>query len=263
MLNFTDTHTHLYTEQFDTDRDQCIREAADAGVKRMVLPAIDSQYIDGQKQLLQKFPGNCFAAAGLHPSSVKKNYEEELAIVKKELDSGQYIAVGETGIDLYWDTSCRKQQEAAFSQQIIWAKDYGLPVIIHVRNAFEEALEIIQSHNDNRLTGVFHSFTGSLDQAERITELSGFKIGINGILTFKNSELDKSIQAIPPEYIVVETDSPYLSPHPKRGKRNQSKNLLYIVRKIADIYGKSLEEISEITEINAEELYHNFTAKKP
>jgi TatD DNase family protein len=257
-MTFTDTHTHLYSEQFDGDRDECVKAAINAGIKRMVLPAIDSKYIEVQREMLERYPKNCFAAAGLHPSSVKEDFEQELKLAEEELASGKYIAVGETGIDLYWDTTYRNEQEEAFSRQIEWAKKYRIPIIIHVRNAFEEAFSIIKEQHDKNLSGVFHSFTGNAKQAKRICELESFKIGINGIVTFKNSDLDKSIKEIPLEYIVPETDSPYLSPSPKRGKRNESKHLIYIVEKIADIYGKSLDEISEISEKNAAELFNNF-----
>jgi TatD DNase family protein len=257
-MTFTDTHTHLYSEQFDTDRDECVKAGINAGIKRMVLPAIDSKYIAIQKEMIEHYPDNCFAAAGLHPSSVKEDFEEELKLVKTELASGKYIAVGETGIDLYWDTTYRNEQEEAFRRQIELAKKYRIPIIIHVRNAFEEAYTIIKKLNDETLSGVFHSFTGNAEQAKRICELENFKLGINGIVTFKNSDLDKSIKDIPLEYIVPETDSPYLSPSPKRGKRNESKHLIHIVEKIADIYGKSLAEISDITEQNAAELFNNF-----
>ena len=260
-MTFTDTHTHLYVEHFSEDRNQVIQAAVNAGIKKMVFPAIDSQYIEIQKETIAQFPKHCFAAAGVHPSSVKEDFEKELGIAEKELLTGKYIAVGEIGIDLYWDKTFKEQQIKAFDYQIKLAKKLKLPIIIHVRNAFDEAFEVVQANNDENLTGVFHSFTGTPEQAKQIIDFGGFKIGINGIVTFKNSELSKTVKEIPLEYIVLETDSPYLSPAPKRGKRNESKHLIYIAEKIADIYNTSLKKISDITEQNTRELYNDFKFK--
>ncbi|MEA2041994.1 MAG: TatD family hydrolase [Bacteroidota bacterium] len=257
-MQFTDTHTHLYTEQFEADREQAVKQAIEAGITRMVLPAIDSQYIKAQKDLAKAFPENIAMGAGLHPSSVRQNYKEELEIVKAEIESGKYIAVGEIGIDLYWDKTYKAEQTEAFDFQIKLAKKHKLPIIIHVRNAFDEVFEVVRQNNDEQLNGVFHSFTGSANQAKTIQEFGGFKIGINGIVTFKNSDLGDIVKTIPAEYIVLETDSPYLAPHPKRGKRNESKYLIYIAEKIAELYGISLEKLSSITEQNAAELYNNY-----
>ncbi len=257
-MKFTDTHTHIYSEKFNDDRKSCIEAALKIGIHRMVLPAIDSQYIDIQRQLIKEYPHNMFAGAGLHPSSVQENYEQELQKVKEELDTGRYIAVGEIGIDLYWDATYKEQQKTAFEQQIIWAKERNLPIIIHTRSSFDEVYEIVKRHNDENLSGVFHSFTGNMYEANKIMALNNFKIGINGIITFKNSNLAETVQQIPLEYIVLETDSPYLSPVPKRGKRNESKHLIYIAEKIAEVYKKELKEISEITEQNAFDLYKGY-----
>lgn len=257
-MKFTDTHTHIYTEAFDKDRKACLDTAAEAGIHRLVLPAIDSQYIDIQRQLMQEYPDFIWAAAGLHPSSVKEDYESELRKVKNELDSGCYLAVGEIGIDLYWDTTFKVQQKEAFERQVLWAKERQLPIIIHTRSSFDETYAIVKKHADKNLTGVFHSFTGTPQEAEKIMKLTTFKIGINGIVTFKNSNLSDTVKYIPPEFIVLETDSPYLAPTPKRGKRNESKHLIYTAQKIADIYDKSLQEISDITEQNAFELFKGF-----
>ncbi len=257
-MKFTDTHTHLFSEEFNDDRFLCIENALHENIHRMVLPAIDSKYIKIQKELLDKYPGSVYAAAGLHPTSVKDDYEKELAIVKQELESKKYIAVGEIGVDLYWDKKYKKEQIKAFEHQIIWAKQYKLPIIIHTRASFDETYEVVENHNDSNLSGVFHSFTGSVEEAEKIMSLNNFKIGINGIVTFKNSNLADTVRQIPIEFIVLETDSPYLSPVPKRGRRNESKHLIYIAEKIKEIYNKPLEEISRITEKNAMSLFNNF-----
>ncbi len=250
-----DTHTHLFVSEFDGDRDEAIRRAKENGITKMVLPAINSDYIPAQRQLAEKYPENCFLAAGLHPSEVNENFEEELSIVEKELQTGKYIAAGEIGIDLYWDEKFAEQQKTAFEKQVIWAKKYSLPVIIHVRDAFVEVFEIIDRQNDANLSGIFHSFTGTKEQADKIMSYGGFKIGINGIVTFKNSGLDRIVKEIDLKYLVLETDSPYLSPAPKRGKRNESSHLIYIAEKIAEIKGIPVEKLAEITNENAFEVF--------
>ncbi len=254
-MNLIDTHTHLYVSEFDSDRDEAVRRATENGISKMILPAINSDYIPAQLQLAEKYPENCFLAAGLHPSEVNENFEKELNIVEKELQTGKYIAAGEIGIDLYWDKKFAEQQKTAFEKQVIWAKKYSLPVIIHVRDAFDEVFEIIDRQNDTSLTGIFHSFTGTYGEAEKIMSYGGFKIGINGIITFKNSGLDKVVKEIDLKYLVLETDSPYLSPVPKRGKRNESSHLVYIAEKIAEIKGISTEKLAEITNKNAIEIF--------
>ncbi len=246
-----DTHTHLYVSQFNEDRIEVIQNAISSGVEKMILPGINSSYIDIQNQLANDFSENCFVAFGLHPSDVKEDFKTELSLVEAELKKGNSVAVGEIGIDLYWDKTFVEEQKQAFEQQIIWAKEYKLPIIIHVREAFNEVFEIVDKLNDENLTGIFHSFTGNLDQANKIIDYKGFKIGINGIVTFKNSGLGKVISGIDMKHIVLETDSPYLSPVPKRGKRNESSHLTYIAEKIAEIKGISLQEVSKITNKNA------------
>ncbi len=254
-MTLIDTHAHIYVSQFDEDRNDVVRKALDTGISKMILPGINSTYIDIQNKLAKDYPDNCFPAFGLHPSDVKDDYKTELELVKKELQKGKSVAVGEIGIDLYWDKTFIEEQKQAFEQQILWAKEYKLPIIIHVREAFNEVFEIVDKLNDENLSGIFHSFTGNLEQANKIINYKGFKIGINGIVTFKNSGLDKVVNEIPLQQIVLETDSPYLSPMPKRGKRNESSHLIYIAKKIAEIKELPLSEIAEITNKNAIEIF--------
>ena len=251
---FTDTHTHLYLEQFDDDRETMVKRAIDAGVKYMLLPNIDSQTIAPLLELCAAFPQSIFPMIGLHPTDVKENYEEELRVVKTNLDKGTWYAIGETGMDLYWDKTFVKQQKIALRQQISWAKQYKLPIVLHVREAFDEVFEIIDDTIDEKLTGVFHCFTGNLEQAERIIDW-GFKLGIGGVLTYKNSGLDKVVQDIPLQHLLLETDSPFLSPKPFRGKRNESAYLINVAQKLAEIKKVPLSVIAEITTQNAVSLF--------
>jgi TatD DNase family protein len=254
-MYLTDTHTHLFVKEFDTDRDEIINKAIQSGIKKMILPGINSSYIKIQNEISEKYPYNCFPAIGLHPSDVNNNFSDEINIIKNEIRTGKYIAVGEIGIDLYWDNTFINEQKTAFEQQIILAKQYNLPIIIHVRNAFSEVFEIIDKLNDSDLKGVFHSFTGNSEQAKKIISYNNFKIGINGIITYKNSGIDKIVSEIDLNHIVIETDSPYLSPVPKRGKRNESEHLLYIAKKICDLKQISLTELAEFTNKNAVEVF--------
>ncbi len=254
-MTFTDTHTHLFVSEFENDRYEVIRKAVDTGITKMVLPGINSNYIPAQIDLTKKFPENCFPAFGLHPSDVKDNFEKEIEIVKETLQKENAVAVGEIGIDLYWDKTYIEQQKAAFEKQVLLAKELNLPIIIHVREAFNEVFEIIDKLNDENLSGIFHSFTGTGKQAQKIIDYDNFKIGINGIVTFKNAGLDKTVKEIDLQHIVLETDSPYLAPVPKRGKRNESSYLIYIAEKIADIKNISLEEVAEVTNRNASDIF--------
>ena len=256
-MNLIDTHTHLFVKEFDEDREEVIQKAIESGVKKMILPGINSSYIQLQKNMAEKNKGTCFAAFGLHPSDVKDDYEKELIIVEENIKSFNSIAVGEIGIDLYWDKTYKEEQKLAFEEQVILAKKHQLPIIIHVRDSFPDVFEITDKHNDENLKGIFHSFTGTNEDAKRIINYGGFKIGINGIVTFKNSGLDKIVKEIDINHLVLETDSPYLSPVPKRGKRNESSHLIYIANKIAEIKEISIEEISEITNTNAVEIFGN------
>ena len=256
-MTLIDTHTHLFVTEFNEDRYEVINNALNSGVLKMILPGINSSYINLQLQISDAFPGICFPAAGLHPSDVNKNFEEELRIVENNIKTGRFIAVGEIGIDLYWDQTFKEEQKIAFEKQIVLAKKYKLPVIIHVRDSFREIFKITDKHNDENLRGIFHSFTGTYEDARKIINYGGFKIGINGIVTFKNSGLDKIVKEIELKHLVLETDSPYLSPVPKRGKRNESSYLIYIANKIAEIKEISLGELADITNKNAVEVFGN------
>lgn len=254
-MTFIDTHTHLFSEQFNEDRHQIVQAAINAGVSKMLLPNIDLESIDTMHQLEQDFPRNCIAMMGLHPCSVTENWEADLAVIKKHLFSRKYCAVGEIGMDLYWDKTSLPYQQKAFAQQIEWAKELKLPIAIHVRDAFDEAFEIVDALNDENLTGVFHCFTGTLEQAEHILNYGGFKLGIGGVLTFKNSGLDAIISKIDLKHLILETDSPYLAPAPHRGKRNETSYITYVASKLAEVKGLGIEEVASVTTSNAEELF--------
>lgn len=259
-MKLIDTHTHIYSSQFDEDRDAVVKNAISNGVEKLLLPNISSKYSEDLLNLCQKFPENCFPMMGLHPCDVTKdNFDEEIHHVENELNKNKYIAIGEIGIDLYWDKSTIDIQKKAFIHQINLAKQYNIPIVIHVRESFDEAFRIVESLNDNMLTGVFHCFTGDEKDAKKIIDLNGFYLGIGGVLTFKNSGLDHTIKNINLKHLLLETDSPYLAPTPYRGKRNESKYLLNIAKKIAEIHHVSLEEVAKITTKNA---YNLFNLKK-
>jgi TatD DNase family protein len=250
-----DTHSHIYAEEFDSDRAEVIARAKAAGITKIILPNVDSESLPRMLQLESEYPGYCFAAIGLHPTSVKENYAEELAIVKKELERREYVAIGEIGIDLYWDKSFLKEQIQVFVQQIEWALEYKLPVIIHVRDSFRETMDVLEQFRGKGLEGVFHSFTGTIDQAREIIEFGGFYIGINGIVTFKNSGLDAVVQQIDPRYLLLETDAPYLTPAPFRGKRNESEYLTLVATKLANTFNMNFNQLTKITTENAYKLF--------
>lgn len=254
-MHLIDTHTHLYSEKFNEDREERIQEAIDAGVKQFFMPNIDSTSIKGMNSLAQKFPENCFAMMGLHPCSVNENVEQELQLVEQELKTYKYIAVGEIGMDLYWDKSFQVEQEMAFRKQIEWAKELNLPIDIHCREAFDEILTIMDDLNDDGMKGVFHCFTGSLEQAQHILNYGDFKLGIGGVVTFKNSGLDKVIKKLKLEDLVLETDAPYLAPAPFRGKRNESAYLVNVANKISDIFEVSVAEVAAQTTKNALQIF--------
>ncbi len=251
---FVDTHTHLYLEEFDTGRDEIVRAAIEAGVEYLFLPQIDSQTYSPMMNLCQQFPNNCFPMMGLHPTSVKENYRQELRFVEKQLADINYIAIGEIGIDLYWDKSRLKEQQEAFRLQLKWAKELQLPVSIHIREAFDEVFSVLEHEANDQLRGVFHSFTGNEEQAKRALEY-GFLLGVGGIFTFKNSGLDKIIENVDLEKLILETDSPYLAPTPKRGKRNESAYIIYIAQKLAELKQIQLDELAEQTTLNAFNLF--------
>ena len=253
-MNMTDTHTHLYLEQFDEDRKEVLERAREQGVKRFLIPAIDSYYYPRMFQLRDAYPDSVYLMAGLHPTHVKEDFEQELEVVREMLNSKDFIAVGEIGIDLYWDRTFLKEQQIAFETQIGWAKEKSLPIVIHSRDSFDEIFEVLDKLHGPDLKGVFHCFTGSEPQAEQAIGY-GFKLGIGGVVTFKNGGIDKFLKNIDPSHLVLETDSPYLAPKPFRGKRNESAYLTHIVAKLADIYGVSEERVAEITTQNANALF--------
>ncbi len=250
----TDTHTHLYSEQFDEDRNDMIQRAINAGVSRFFVPAIDSTYFNAMLALEQSFPKNIFLMMGLHPTHVKENFEEELAFVKHWLNKRKFYAVGEIGIDLYWDKTLLKQQQIAFKTQISWAKEKNIPIVIHCRDAFDEIFEILEEEKDDQLFGVFHCFTGNLEQAKKAISYN-MKLGIGGVVTFKNGKIDQFLHEIPLEHLVLETDAPYLAPTPFRGKRNESSYITKVLDKLAEIYTISPQEIAEITTQNSKNVF--------
>ena len=252
---FIDTHSHLFSEKFNNDRSEIIQRAKDNGVERILLPNIDIDSIKSMHDLEDSDPDFFKSMMGIHPCSVSVNYEEELAITKKWFSKRDYCAIGEIGIDLYWEQDFIEQQKNAFRSQLKLAKELKLPVAIHARNSFNEIFKIVEEENDENLTGVFHCFTGGKEEAKKIMSFGGFKMGLGGVLTFKKAGLDKTAFEIPIEEFVLETDSPYLAPSPNRGKINESSFLLYIAEKLADIKGVSLKTVAEITTKNAIELF--------
>jgi TatD DNase family protein len=251
---FIDTHTHLYLEDFKNDIDAVIKRANDAGVDKFFLPNIDATSVDVMHELCKKFPGQCFPMMGLHPCSVKENYLEELSAAHQQLKSNKYYAVGEIGIDLYWDKTLLRQQIDAFEKQIQWALDFDLPIVIHCRDAFDEIYDVL-SNTKALPKGIFHCFSGNAEQAQKVTDLGGFKLGIGGVVTFKNSGLDKAIEHIDLKHIVLETDSPYLTPTPYRGQRNESSYIRIIANRIAEIKNCNVGLVAEITTKNAIEIF--------
>ena len=255
-MQFIDTHSHLYSSQFDEDRTQVINDAISAGVSTILLPNISSKYTKGMLEICDEFPENCFPMMGLHPCDVNEdNKEAEILHVEQELAIGRYIAVGEIGLDLYWDKTKLEVQKKAFIHQIELAKKYKLPIAIHVRDSFAEAIEIIEKLNDENLRGVFHCFTGNVEDAQRVINLGSFYLGIGGVLTFKNSGLDKTIAAIELQNLILETDAPYLAPTPFRGKRNESKYIVNIADKLAEVHQIKIEDVAKITTLNAKKLF--------
>lgn len=250
-----DTHTHLYVDSFDEDRDDVIKECISNSINKLLLPNIDIQSITRLLDLAKSYPKICFPMMGLHPCSVNSNFENDLEIIKKALDENKFIAVGEIGIDLYWDKSTLTFQEEAFAIQIEWAKKRKLPIVIHARESYDEIFKVLNKCNDENLSGVFHCFTGNPKQAEQIINYGNFKLGIGGVATFKNGGLDKTLKGIPMEQIVLETDAPYLSPVPFRGKRNKSPYLIYIAEKLSEIYDCKINEIANQTTKNALEIF--------
>ncbi|RYH73482.1 TatD family deoxyribonuclease [Flavobacteriaceae bacterium 144Ye] len=251
----TDTHTHLYSEAFDEDRKEMIQRAIDANVSRFFIPAIDSSYTTSMLQLEQEFPNHVFLMMGLHPTSVKDNYKEELQHVEELMAKRHFYAVGEIGIDLYWDTSTLEIQKKAFKHQIQLAKKYKLPIVIHCRDAFDEIFEVLETEKDDALFGIFHCFTGTFEQAQKAISYN-MKLGIGGVATFKNGKIDQFLNQIDLKHIVLETDSPYLAPKPYRGKRNESSYIIKVLEKLSELYNLPQETIAEITTQNSKDIFN-------
>lgn len=260
----TDTHTHLYSSKFDSDRNEMIQRALDAGVTRLFLPNIDSASIDGMLDLATRYPNNCFPMMGLHPCHVKEDVEQELETVRRWLfekvdNAGnkhevRFCAVGEIGLDYYWELTFKEQQKKALRQQTQWAKQLGLPIVIHSRESFDDIADILESLADENLKGVFHCFTGTVAQAHRVLDL-GFYLGIGGVVTYKNSGLAEVVKEIGLDKIILETDAPYLTPVPHRGKRNETAYIRFVADKLAETMGLSTEEIAKITTLNSQKLF--------
>lgn len=250
-----DSHTHIYMEEFDTDRNDVITRAIKAGVHQMILPNVDAESIEPLHKTIAQYP-QCHAAMGLHPTSVTADFHSQLSTIRSLFDSHHYCAVGEIGIDLYWDKTFRNEQCEAFATQIEWAHQLGLPIIIHSREAFDTTLEVLQQFPKDSVRGVFHSFTGTALQVAEIREKVGdFYFGINGIVTFKNAHLEELVTAIGIERILLETDAPYLAPTPHRGKRNEPTYIPYMAARIAQILNTTIEEVDNATTHNTRTLF--------
>jgi len=253
-MTLIDTHSHIYLPEFEENRAKMLERAEKEGIRKILMPAIDSSTHGAMLKLEEEYPSACLSMMGLHPCSVKENPDEELKIVRDFLEKRTFIAVGETGLDFYWDKTFIQQQYRAFHQQIEWALLYDIPVVIHSRNSIDECIRVVTEHQHGKLKGVFHCFSGNPEQAEKIVAL-GFFLGIGGVLTFKNSGLDKVMETISIDNIVFETDAPYLAPVPFRGKRNEPAYLKYVVEKLAEIKNVSIQEISSATTENAGKLF--------
>lgn len=254
QLHWTDTHCHLYVQEFDDDREAMVSRALSAGVDRLMLPNIDVESISGMWSLVDKYPEHCFPMMGLHPCSVKDNYKDILAMLEVELRSRTYVGVGETGIDLYWDTTFKKEQIIAFETQIAWARAMDIPVIIHSRESLDLTIEIISNQQDGHLKGIFHCFSGEVEQVQKIERL-GFKVGIGGVVTYKKAGLAELLPHIPLTMMVLETDAPYLTPVPHRGKRNESAYIPLVAARVSEVLGISLPELARVTSENATSLF--------
>jgi TatD DNase family protein len=254
-MQLIDTHTHLYLPEFDTDRDETVKRAVSSGVVKILMPNIDYQSVDPMLFTENRYPGICYSMIGLHPTSVKDDYISQLDKLEALYTKHKFIAIGEIGIDLYWNKTYLKEQSVAFRRQVAFAIEKGLPVVIHSRESFPEVFSILDEFAGKTLKGVFHAFSGSIKDAEKVINM-GFKLGIGGIVTFKNSGLDKVVKETGPENLILETDSPYLAPVPHRGKRNESSNICIINKKLAEIFGMSEEEVALITFANSTGLFN-------
>lgn len=254
FMLLTDTHTHLYYERDEQKQAELMQRCFDAQVLRLFLPNVDVASIAMIDELVQRYPENCFAMAGLHPCDVKEDYVKLLAEIKQSIAGRKIVAIGEIGIDLYWDKTTLDIQVVAFKEQIAWAKQMDLPIVIHCREAFDEVFEVLESERDEKLRGIFHCFTGSLDQALQAIDL-GFYLGIGGVVTYKKAGLDEVLRSIPLENLVLETDSPYLAPVPFRGKPNESSYLVHVANKVAEIYNVSIDEVAAVTTENSKRIF--------
>lgn len=249
-----DSHSHIYLKDFDDDRDAVVQRAVDAGIVKIVLPNVDGETIEQLLSVSNNFPGICFPLMGLHPTSVNADYKKELEKVELMLDQQHFYGIGEIGIDLYWDKTFKQEQIEVFRHQIRLAKSKGMPIVIHVRNSFEEVFEVVEKEQDGALKGIFHCFSGNVAEANKIIALD-FKIGIGGVVTFKNSNLREVLQHIDISHLVLETDSPYLAPVPFRGKRNETAYLRIVAENIAEVYSLPFNQVAKVTSSNVEELF--------
>lgn len=254
-MNIIDTHSHIYQPDFDKDIDEIIERAKLSGVETILLPNIDSTTIDRVHKLSERYQGYCLPMMGLHPTSVNENWQAESSLIKLNITQYKYVGVGEIGIDLYWDKSFEKEQRLAFEEQLRWSIEFGLPVAVHSRDAIKECIECIYNVGSSKLRGVFHSFGGTTEELEDILTLKNFYIGINGVVTFKNSTLSEVLKATDLSKIIIETDAPYLAPVPYRGKRNEPSYTIEMVKKLAEIYSISLNEVADVTTTNAKSLF--------
>lgn len=256
LITLTDTHAHLYSSEFDADRNEMIKRAIQMGVKRFFLPNIDEESIQPMLNLIKAYPSECFGMMGLHPCSVKENVDEQLRIIEQALKANSFVAIGEIGIDLYWDKTFFEQQKIAFKMQCLWALEKKLPIAIHCRNAMQEIIELLDElktttdYRNHLFKGIFHCFSGNAEEAKKLVDY-GFYLGIGGVLTYKNSGLDKAIEDIDLKHLVLETDAPYLAPVPMRGKRNESAYIRHVAEKLAELKQCSLFEVAEITTQNS------------
>ncbi len=253
-MTIIDTHCHLYLPEFDVDRETVIEKAKQFGVHKFYLPAINSEVIESMFKMEEDFPNTCFAMMGLHPCYVKEDYLEELSIVESWLAKRKFVAIGEIGLDFYWDKTFAQQQQYAFEIQMQWALDYNLPIVIHTREALQATIDLVKPFAKKGLRGIFHCFSGSYEIAKQIIDMN-FLLGIGGVITYKNAGLAEVIKKIDLKHVVVETDAPYLTPVPFRGKRNESAYLEFIINKIAEVKEVGVDEVAEITSFNAENLF--------
>jgi len=254
VMHLIDTHCHIFLQEFDKDRDEVIQRALANNVRQFILPNVDSSTIPALLELSDDYPGICFPLMGLHPTSVEEDYKSELEIVRNWLEKRTFKGIGEIGLDFYWDTSYKKEQIDSLRIQLIWAKELKLPVVINTRNSFNETIELIEAVGTENLRGIFHCFTGTLEEAHRAIDL-GFYLGIGGVLTFKNSNLNQVLTQVDPERIILETDAPYLAPTPKRGKRNEPAYLAYTAKKLSESLNISIDEIAQLCSSNAQRIF--------